>query len=155
MALGPPTSSGCARPARQPRRIPTESEASHQARSGRKKRGATGVGFTQLPKADLFDLLVSPFWSIFSKGPKRLTFYFQVFWATEFSFVWGRSSEHVSGSRIVFFCQRAGWLTCWVLQIASNRAWVPLKRHFWGGNFEDITLMEPVHLSKRRSVSSL
>ena len=30
-----------------------------------------------------FDLLVFPFLSIFSKGPKRLTLYFQVFWASE------------------------------------------------------------------------
>ena len=30
-----------------------------------------------------FDLLVFPCWSIFSKGPNRLTFYFQVFWASE------------------------------------------------------------------------
>ena len=30
-----------------------------------------------------FDLLVFPFWFIFSKGPKRLTFYFQVLWASE------------------------------------------------------------------------
>ena len=32
-----------------------------------------------------FDLLVFPCWSIFSRGPKRLTFYKQVLWATEFS----------------------------------------------------------------------
>ena len=37
-----------------------------------------------MPKANgPFDRLVFPFWSIFSKGPKRLTFYFQVFWASE------------------------------------------------------------------------
>ena len=30
-----------------------------------------------------FDLLVFPFWSIFSRGPKRLTFYLQVLWASE------------------------------------------------------------------------
>ena len=30
-----------------------------------------------------FDLLVFPFWSTFSGGPKRLTFYFQVLWASE------------------------------------------------------------------------
>ena len=30
-----------------------------------------------------FDLLVFPFWSIFSHGPKRLTFQLQVLWATE------------------------------------------------------------------------
>ena len=29
------------------------------------------------------DLLVFPCWSIFSRGPKRLTFYKQVLWATE------------------------------------------------------------------------
>ena len=29
-----------------------------------------------------FNLLVFSFWSIFSHGPKRLTFYFQVLWAT-------------------------------------------------------------------------
>ena len=30
-----------------------------------------------------FDLLVSPFWSSFSHGPKRLTFDFWVLWASE------------------------------------------------------------------------
>ena len=30
-----------------------------------------------------FDLLVSLFWSTLSRGPKRLTFYFQVLWASE------------------------------------------------------------------------
>ena len=30
-----------------------------------------------------FDLLVFPFWSSFGHGPKRLTFCFQVLWATE------------------------------------------------------------------------
>ena len=39
---------------------------------------------THLPKANRpFDLLVFQFWSSFSKGPKRLTFYFLVFWASE------------------------------------------------------------------------
>ena len=33
-----------------------------------------------------FDLLVFPVWSIFSRGPKRLTFYSQVLWATEHTF---------------------------------------------------------------------
>ena len=47
--------------------------------------------FAHLPKANRpFDLLVFPFWSIFSKGPKRLTFYFQVLWASEFKVpFWG------------------------------------------------------------------
>ena len=36
-----------------------------------------------LAQSQPFDLLVSPFWSIFSHGPKRLTFYFWVLWATE------------------------------------------------------------------------
>ena len=40
--------------------------------------------FSQLPKADLFDLLVFPCWPIFSGGAKRLTFYFWVLWASEF-----------------------------------------------------------------------
>ena len=30
-----------------------------------------------------FNLLIFQFWSIFSHGSKRLTFYFQVFWASE------------------------------------------------------------------------
>ena len=30
-----------------------------------------------------FDLLVFLFWSVFSGGPKRLTFYVQVLWASE------------------------------------------------------------------------
>ena len=39
---------------------------------------------TQLPKANRpFHLLVFPFWSSFSHGPKRLTFYFWVLWASE------------------------------------------------------------------------
>ena len=39
---------------------------------------------TQLPKANRpFNLLVFQFWSFFSKGPKRLTLYFWVVWATE------------------------------------------------------------------------
>ena len=38
---------------------------------------------TSLAQSRPFDPLVFPFWSIFSKGPKRLTFYFQVLWASE------------------------------------------------------------------------
>ena len=34
-----------------------------------------------------FDLLVFPFWSSFSHGPKRLTFYFWVLWASEILFL--------------------------------------------------------------------
>ena len=33
-----------------------------------------------------FDILVVPFWSMFSKGAKRLAFYFWVLWATECNF---------------------------------------------------------------------
>ena len=43
--------------------------------------GSRKTHIPHLPKANRpFDLLVFP-WSIFSKGPKRLTFYLQVFWA--------------------------------------------------------------------------
>ena len=39
---------------------------------------------SQLSKANRpFNFMVFKFWSIFSKGPKRLTFYFWVLWATE------------------------------------------------------------------------
>ena len=53
-----------------------------------------GRGKPQLTCPKRIDLLTFwffPFWSIFSKGPKRLTFYFQVFWASETrsSPVWG------------------------------------------------------------------
>ena len=49
------------------------------------KAGSLSKGWSShLPKANRpFDLLVFPFWSIFSEGPKRLTLYFQVFWASE------------------------------------------------------------------------
>ena len=36
------------------------------------------------PKPTFFNLLVFQFWSIFSHGPKRLTFYFGVLWASEY-----------------------------------------------------------------------
>ena len=45
---------------------------------------SVGVCVSQLFKADLF---IS--WSIFSRGPKRLTFYLQVLWASEVSFACG------------------------------------------------------------------
>ena len=42
------------------------------------------VWASHLPKANRpFKLLVSLSWAIFSTGPKRLTFYFQVLWASE------------------------------------------------------------------------
>ena len=42
------------------------------------------IDLASLAQSRPFDLLVFQFWSIFSKGPKRLTFYFLVFWASEF-----------------------------------------------------------------------
>ena len=41
------------------------------------------VNLSQLFKADLLTFWFVPFWSIFSRGPKRLTFYSQVLWASE------------------------------------------------------------------------
>ena len=38
---------------------------------------------TSVVQSRPFDLLVVHFWSIFSHGPKRLTFWFQVLWAIE------------------------------------------------------------------------
>ena len=46
------------------------------------KRDWDGIQYSVV-QSQPFDLLVSPFWSIFSKGPKRFTFYFRAFWATE------------------------------------------------------------------------
>ena len=46
-----------------------------------------------------FDLLVFPCWSIFSTGPKRLTFYFQVFWESECINLSCRSPLFVACSR--------------------------------------------------------
>ena len=40
-------------------------------------------GLTEIAQSRPFDLLVFPFWSSFSHGPKRLTFYFWVLWASE------------------------------------------------------------------------
>ena len=41
-----------------------------------------------------FDLLVSHVWSIFNTGPKRLTFYFWVLWATALWYVRCVASNH-------------------------------------------------------------
>ena len=43
-----------------------------------------GAVFFSVVQRRPFDLLVFPFWSTFSRGLKRLTFYFQVLWASEF-----------------------------------------------------------------------
>ena len=40
--------------------------------------------FSHLPKADLLTFWFSNFGNFFCKGPKRITFYFQVLWASEF-----------------------------------------------------------------------
>ena len=46
--------------------------------------GESSGSLPQLVKANRpLDLLVFPCWSIFSRGPKRLTFYKQVLWASE------------------------------------------------------------------------
>ena len=37
----------------------------------------------QLPKADLLAFLVSPFWDMFSQGPKHESFVFRSFWTSE------------------------------------------------------------------------
>ena len=44
--------------------------------------------FFSVAQSRPFNLLVFPFWSSFSHGPKRLTFYFWVLWASEFCFRW-------------------------------------------------------------------
>ena len=53
--------------------------------SGLGMLGLWGKNLSHSPKANRpFNLLVSLIWvPIFSKGPKRLTFYFQVLWASE------------------------------------------------------------------------
>ena len=44
--------------------------------------GAADISKNSVVQSRPFDLLVFPFWSIF-RGPKRLTFYLQVLWASE------------------------------------------------------------------------
>ena len=41
------------------------------------------ASYFSLAQSRPFDLLVFPLWFIFSKGPKRLTFDLEVFWASE------------------------------------------------------------------------
>ena len=87
----------------RPARLFSASEGREWADSpaaGRQGRVLTSCVAARLPRfpcsvvpSQLFNLLVSPFWPMFSKGPKRLTFYFRVFWATEPVF------NHSSGQR--------------------------------------------------------
>ena len=57
--------------------------ASSWFRATSQKRASNKANNNSGAQSRPFNLLVFSFWSIFSHGPKRLTFYFQVLWAIE------------------------------------------------------------------------
>ena len=96
-----------------------------------------------------FDLLVSPFWSSFSRGPRRLTFYFWVLWASE-------KKETKSGREIhrgittspTAWMAHGGPSSCTSTASGSSRRssglrWAPCRNMAVGQN--------PVPLSEHRS----
>ena len=95
-----------------------------------------------------FDLLVFQSWSIVSKGPKRFTFYFQVFWASE---TWFQQQEarivalfrHFEGAPAIFSAsscvvarfRRTGLtIPCWQTWVAA-----PLSVKFFGNPLSHLT----------------
>ena len=64
-------------------------------------------------KSVALDLLVVPFWSTLSHGPKRLTLYFWILWATEFKLGFFGIKRVVSKAKGIFFDQTQTAMTRW------------------------------------------